>query len=347
MKVLTGYKVRVVAAGVVLALGSAACGSAKTSQASQTTQATSAAPPTTVKIGYLTGDSASALFAVANQQDLWQKYNLKPDLVTFTSGPLALEALKAGDIQIAHGGVGALWPAMAGQAELLGADVFDNADALIAQPSSGVTSIAQLKGKDVAVTTGTATDILLRLALQHAGIPFSDVHEVQMAPATIVSAFVSNQVQLAGSWYPLLNTILAKIPNTVILARSTSFAPSVRFLNGFLTTRNMVSSDPGLATRVMAVLETADNWVAAHKSAAETLAAKFNGVAVSSEQLTLNNVAYLTSAEFSGDIQNGQVASWLKTLSQQFALMGIIPAVQPVSSYFASNIYLAAAKKVS
>lgn len=341
MKILTGHKVRIVAAGVVLALGSAACGSAKTPQT------TSAPPTTTVKIGYLTGDSASALFAVADQQHLWQKYNLKPDLVTFTSGPLALEALKAGDIQIAHGGVGALWPAMAGQAELLGADVLDNADALIAQPSSGVTSIAQLKGKDVAVTTGTATDILLRLALQHAGIPFSDVHEVQMAPATIVSAFTSNQVQLAGSWYPLLNTILAKVPKTVILARSTSFAPSVRFLNGFLASRNMVSSNPGLATRVMAVLETAGNWVAAHKLAAETLAAKFNGVAVSSEQLTLNNVSYLTSAEFSSDIQNGQVASWLKALSHQFNLMGIIPAIPPVSSYFASNIYLAAAKKIS
>lgn len=340
MKILTGNKVRVVAAGVVLALGAAACGSAKTAH-------TTSGPPSTVKIGYLTGDSASALFAVADQQHLWQKYNLKPDLVTFTSGPLALEALKAGDIQIAHGGVGALWPAMAGQAEFLGADVFDNADALIAQPSSGVTSITQLKGKNVAVTTGTATDLLLRLALQHAGIPFSDVHEVQMAPATIVSAFTSKQVQLAGSWYPLLNTILTKIPKTVILARSTSFAPSVRFLNGFLASRAMVSSNPGLATRVMAVLETADNWVAAHKPAAETLAAKFNGVSVSSEQLTLNHVSYLTSAEFSADIHDGQIASWLKTLSHQFYRMGIIPSIQPVSSYFASNIYLAAAKEIS
>lgn len=341
MKFLSGRKVRVVAVGVVLALISAACGSAKISSPS------SASVPTTVKIGYLTGDSASALFAVANQQHLWQKYNLKPELSTFTSGPLELEALKAGDIQIAHGGVGALWPAMAGQAELLGADVFDNADALIAQPSSGVTSIAQLKGKDIAVTTGTATDLLLRLSLEHAGIPFSDVHEVQMLPATIVSAFVSNQVQLAGTWYPLLNTILAKVPNTVILARSTSFAPSVRFFNGFLATRNMVSNDPGLATRVMAVLETAGNWVAANKPAAETLAAKFNGVAVSSEQLTLNNVAYLSSSEFSRYIHNGQMANWLKTLSQQFVKMGAIPSVRPVSSYLASGIYLAAAKKVS
>ncbi len=341
MAFLPGCKGRVLIAAIVMAFALAACGSANS------TQKPASSGPATVKIGYLTGDSASALFAVANQQHLWQKYNLKPDLVTFTSGPLVLEALKAGDIQIAHGGVGALWPAMAGQADFLGADVFDDADALIAQPSSGVTSISQLKGKSVAVTTGTATDILLRLALAHAGIPFSDVHEIQMAPATIVSAFSSKQVDLAGSWYPLLNTILAKVPNTVILARSTSYAPKVRFFNGFLASRSMVSKDPSLVTRVMEVLETANNWVVAHKLAAETLAAKFNGVPVSSEQLTLNHVAYLSSTAFSQDIHDGKVAAWLKTLAQQFKSMGIIPSVAPVSSYFASNIYLAAAKKIS
>ncbi len=344
MKVLSAGLARVLTAGVVGALGLAVCGGGPNVATAQNAAKTA---PTPVKIGYLPGDSSSALFAVANQQHLWQKYGLKPELETFTSGPLVWAALKAGDIQIGHGGIGAMWPAMAGQADLLSADVFDNADVLIAQPSSGVHSIDQLKGKDVDITTGTATDLLLRLALARAGIPFSDVHAVNLTPDAIVSAFSSKRIQFAGSWYPLFNTILAKVPGTVVLARSSEFAPHLHFFNGFLASHSLVTRDPGLVSRVMMVLEQAGNWVAAHSSAAFALTARFNGVSVSSEDLTLAHVKYLSTSEFSKDIRNGHVASWLEVLSRQFVAMGVIHSVRPVSSYFPSQIYLAAAKKVS
>ena len=66
---------------------------------------------------------------------------------------------------------------------------------------------------------GTSGDMILTLALESAGLTRDDVELVPMDPATLVSAFSSQQVDAAGFWYPAIATIKGQVPDLVELAK--------------------------------------------------------------------------------------------------------------------------------
>ncbi|MEK8174850.1 hypothetical protein NKH77_54775 [Streptomyces sp. M19] len=58
----------------------------------------------------------------------------------------------------------------------------------------------------------------LNLALQQAGMTMKDISKVVMDAPTIVSAFASGQIDGAGIWYPLIDTIKEKVPGMTEVA---------------------------------------------------------------------------------------------------------------------------------
>ncbi|WP_370553467.1 ABC transporter substrate-binding protein [Falsirhodobacter sp. alg1] len=46
---------------------------------------------------------------MATEQDLWAKHGLEAKLSVFTNGPIQVQALRAGSLDFAYIGSGALW----------------------------------------------------------------------------------------------------------------------------------------------------------------------------------------------------------------------------------------------
>jgi NitT/TauT family transport system substrate-binding protein len=118
-------------------------------------------------------------------------------------------------------------------------DDSDGGDGIVAKKD--ITSITDLKGKQVAVNDGSVSDFYLNVLLTKAGLKESDLHTVNMTAADAGGAFVAGRVDAAVTWEPWLSR-----------GKATNF--------GHLLTDS--STSPGLITDVL-IAKT--DWVNAHQ----------------------------------------------------------------------------------
>ncbi|WP_335972501.1 MULTISPECIES: aliphatic sulfonate ABC transporter substrate-binding protein [Streptomycetaceae] len=292
-----------------------------------------------VRFGYIGDFNGSSLLAIADDQGLWKKHGLSADVKVFTNGPIQIQALGSGDLDYGYIGPGALWLPASGKAKLIAIDTLTYADRVIAQP--GITSIEQLKGKKVAVTEGTSGEMILDLALAKAGMKISDVKKVAMDPATIVSAFSSGQIDGAGFYYPLIDTIKKRKPKLVELAADRDF-PDHAFPTAFVSGPK---ADAARTAKVVKVLQEANDWRSAHKDEAIKLSAKMLQVTEAQTRADAANVELLTTAQLVAKTKDGTVDKWLNGLADFFVSTGQLKKAPDPSSYYDGAAFTKASGK--
>lgn len=292
---------------------------------------------TKIRFGYIADFNGSSLLAIADDQGLWKKAGLSPSIKVFTNGPIQIQALGAGDLDFGYIGPGAMWLPATGKAKVIAIDTLTNADRVIAQP--GITSIEQLRGKKVGVPEGTSGEMILNLALKKAGLSESDVNKVPMDPATLVAAFSSGQIDGAGFYYPLIATIKKRVPKLVELAGDRDF-PDHAFPTAFVSGPK---ADPALTAKVVGVLAEANDWRAAHKDQAISLAAKMLQVSEDQAAADAANVELLSTADLVAKTQDGTVDNWLNGLTEFFVGTGQVKKAPAPSAYYDGQAFIKAA----
>jgi sulfonate transport system substrate-binding protein len=124
---------------------------------------------------------------------------------SFTSGPPLLEALNAGAIDL--GGVGNTPPLFAAAAKsnlevVSGATMGGKGDTIVVPPSSPIKSVADLKGKKVAVAEGSSANYNLLAQLGKAGLSYADISVQNLQPADALAAFTAGHVDAWAIWDP-------------------------------------------------------------------------------------------------------------------------------------------------
>ena len=171
---------------LVLVLGLAACSSNKPQNPQPTPQETTQEPqtqatedpgpaPATINVIYHPTIGGSTAIATAISQGYFEEENLTVNLQMYTSGPPEIAAMVAKQADVGFIGSGAAWLAFSGQVNIIALDNIALTEEIITRADNGINSIADLKGKTVAVQEGAAGYTLLVVALQEAGISVSDV----------------------------------------------------------------------------------------------------------------------------------------------------------------------------
>ena len=159
------------------------------------------------------GPIYSPIFVV--KQKGWLEEDLKKDGVTvkwssFTSGPPMNESFAAGQQDI--GFVGDT-PAIIGKSSGQDNRIFATAAsgpkgfALAVIKDSPIKTVAELKGKKVAVTKGSYAHHLLVLLLQNAGLTVADIQLIHLTPPDLVAIFSKGDVDAAVTWEPFLSKL--------------------------------------------------------------------------------------------------------------------------------------------
>src|ERR1051325_8757206 len=128
-----------------------------------------AAEPTKVIIGVDAPTLSDLPLSVALKKDFFKSEGLNILEVLFRSGPTAMQALVLGSIQFSTGFGTGIRAAMAG-APVKGIIGFNSKPAFIlyGRRESGIRSMADIKGKKIAVTgVGSTTDYAARAILTH------------------------------------------------------------------------------------------------------------------------------------------------------------------------------------
>ena len=141
------------------------------------------------------------------------------EIVEFSSGKDVNTAMAAGSIDF---GLEGSCPASLAIAQDLGVEliwiheVLGDVESLVAKGTSGINTVADLKGKKVAVPFASTAHFSLLKAMENAGLSASDVTVLDMQPDKIYASWNSGDIDAAYIWEPTLSQLSNK--KTVIIS---------------------------------------------------------------------------------------------------------------------------------
>ena len=177
----------------------------------------------------------------------------------FPFGPPLLEAINVGSIDV--GTVGESPPVFA---QAAGADLVyvgneppaPGAEALLVPKDSPIRSVAELKGKKIAVAKGSNANYLLVKLLENAGLKYSDVEVIYLAPADARAAFESGRVAAWSIWDPFLAAAEKQL-SARVLADGKGAVANHQF---YLAARAFAEKHPEVIHILLEELDKIDQW---------------------------------------------------------------------------------------
>ena len=181
--------------------------------------------PEQLRIGYQ--KSAANLVIVKQQGTLEKRFpNTKVNWIEFPAGPQLLEALSVGALEFGlTGDSPPVFAQSAGKALVyVGAEPAKPlSSAILVLRDSPIRTLAELKGKKVGVQKGSSAHYLVVKALAKAGLQWSDITPVYLAPADARAAFERGSVDAWAIWDPFFAaTELAIQPRFLTTGRGLS-----------------------------------------------------------------------------------------------------------------------------
>lgn len=188
----------------------------------------------------------------------------------FPAGPQLLEGLNAGAVDF--GTVGETPPVFA---QAAGVDFVyvaneppsPTAEAIVVPHDSPIKTVADLRGKKVALNRGSNVHYLLVRALERAGLRYTDVEPAYLPPADARAAFTQGSVDAWVIWDPYFAAI-EKQAGARVVVNGTGLVDNTQF---YLASRRFAASAPQLVRATLEELASADAWARANpaKVAAE------------------------------------------------------------------------------
>lgn len=177
----------------------------------------------------------------------------------FAAGPVLLEGLNVGGIDF--GTVGEAPPifAQAAGANLVyvgNEPASPLSEAIVVPKGSAIRSVAQLKGKKVALNKGSNVHFLLVKALEKAGVAYADIQPVFLAPADARAAFERGSVDAWVIWDPFLAAAEKQL-GARVLADGTGLVANHQF---FLAARPYAEQHRDIVRIVIEELAKVDEW---------------------------------------------------------------------------------------
>jgi sulfonate transport system substrate-binding protein len=209
----------------------------------------------------------------------------------FSAGPALLEAINVGALDF--GNTGEAPPIFA---QAAGAPIryiayeppAPKGEAILIPKDSPLKSVAELKGKKVALNKGSNVHYLLVKTLEKANVKYSDITPVFLAPADARAAFERGAVDAWVIWDPFQAAAEAAI-DAKILADGTDTVANYQF---YLSSQKFLESDPKIVDAILEGLREVDGWAKTDiKAVAEQLSPSV-GLPVPVLEVALKRQAY-------------------------------------------------------
>lgn len=177
----------------------------------------------------------------------------------FPAGPVLLEGLNVGSIDF--GTVGEAPPifAQAAGANLIyvgNEPASPASEAIVVPKGSGLRTLADLKGKKIALNKGSNVHYLLLKALEKAGVAYADIQPVFLPPADARAAFERGSVDAWAIWDPFLAAAEKQL-GARVLADGKGLVANYQF---YLASRTYAEKNPEILRIVLDEVAKVDDW---------------------------------------------------------------------------------------
>src|SRR6478672_5051918 len=271
-----------------------------------------------VRIGFQKYGKLVLLKGKGSLEEKLKAVGYKVAWTEFPSGPPLLEALNVGAIDF--GNTGEAPPIFA---QAAGAPIqyvayeppAPKGEAILVPKDSKLNSVADLKGKKVALNKGSNVHYLLVKALEKAGVKYSEIEPVFLAPADARAAFERGGIDAWVIWDPFQAAAEAAT-GARILADGTDTVANYQF---YFSSKKFLESDPKVIDLVLAQLSEVDHWAKGDIHAVAEQLAPAIGLSVPVVEVALKRQSYGIKP-----ITDAVVADQQRVADSFFAL-GLIP----------------------
>jgi sulfonate transport system substrate-binding protein len=251
-------------------------------------------------------------------EDAFKPLGVDVQWVEFQFGPPLLEAINVGSVDFGYVGDAPPIFAQAANARIRYAAAVKQGggtQAIIVRNDSPIKTLADLKGKRIAFGKGSSAHNLLVATLEKAGIGWSDIEPVPLAPADATAAFARGAVDAWSIWDPYL--ALAELKGD---ARVLIFAKEVHQPNAFVIVgTDFVEKYPSLVTRLNAVFASEGVWANAHHEEVAQAQAAATGVDIEAIR------RFVERSNYSVVPVDGDTIKIQQSVADRFARLGLIP----------------------
>jgi ABC-type nitrate/sulfonate/bicarbonate transport system substrate-binding protein len=266
----------------------AACGTSATPStatpsdgASTTAPATAGAAPDVVSIALNTVVPHAAYF-VGIETGIYLKHGIDLKAKVFETAADGIKALQAGETQAMANTWSAIAPAVSAGVPLrvfsLGwgnpdSAKYDGYLMLTAREGAGITDVAGLRGKTVAVSFGGGVDLWVRTQMRNAGIdPETDATMVNMRFANIPAALQTSQIDAGATSEPYGSLALATVPGSSLVVRGGGLVDLRGLLVGM---DDWIAENPDIVDRLIAANLESLQYVREHPAESAEIASHF------------------------------------------------------------------------
>lgn len=288
--------------------------------------------PAVLRIGF---QKSASLLTLQKAQDTLEK-RLTPQgvavkWVEFPAGPQLLEGLNVGSIDV--GFVGEAPPIFAQAAGAnfvyIGNDpAAPRAEAIVVAKDSPIRSVADLKGRKVALNRGSNVHYLLVKLLEKHGLKYGDVQPVFLPPADARAAFERGAVDAWAIWDPFTSAAELQA-GARVLADATGVAPNHAY---YLAERSFAERFPQVIRTLFDDTVERGAWIKANLKEAARLIAPLQGLPVEVVESALSRYEFkvtpLTPEVVNAQQQIADTFFELKLIPKPIRIQDALPGAQ-------------------
>ncbi|HQT79480.1 MAG: hypothetical protein B7Z80_11895 [Rhodospirillales bacterium 20-64-7] len=279
--------------------------------------ASRAADTRVLRIGYQKGQAVQ-LAARANRslEAALAPLGVRAEWTEFPYGAALLEAARVGSIDL--GAVGDTPPlfAQAAHASLVYAAMVQAAQtAILLPPNSPIRTIQDLKGKRIAFTRGSTAQNFLLMALDKAGLHYSDIQPAMLNPADAGAAFQRGAIDAWSIWDPYF-AVFQGHPGVRILVSNKDLGDQNAF---FMAGRGFAQANGPVLAKAIDTFAAAATWAAGHRAETGALLAEGTGLPPDAAQRVVDRLPFAVRPMTTELIQSQQ------GIADRFRALGLLP----------------------
>jgi len=215
--------------------------------------------PAQVRIGYQKYGTLTLLKGRGTLEKRLAARNIAVKWTEFPAGPVLLEGLNVGSIDF--GTVGEAPPifAQAAGARLVYVGhepASPGSEAIVVPKDSALRTLADLRGKKIALNKGSNVHFLLVKALEKANIPYSAIQPIYLPPSDARAAFERGSVDAWVIWDPFLAAAEQQL-GARVLADGRGLVSNHQF---YLAARSFAEQQPELTRILIEEIAKVDDW---------------------------------------------------------------------------------------
>lgn len=281
--------------------------------------------PKTVNIGFQKANLFALLKYRGTLESEFKKQGIGVRWVEFPAGPQMLEGLNIGSIDLAATGDAPPTFAQAAKADLVylaHSPANPKTEAIVVPADSAIKTVADLKGKRVALNKGSDVNYLLVTALENAGLSYKDITPVYLPPADARAAFQRGAVDAWVIWDPYYAEVESNAKARLV-KNAEGLVPHYTF---YLASRKFADTYPETAKQVIDELGSLSHWANSHQEEAAKILSTSTGLPQPIWQKALARMPY------GAQRMTPEVFKEQQALADKFTQIGLLPVKVDVSS---------------